>query len=68
MPPGKTINFAARCEYLSAIEVLWPDVMESLRLRAFPLYRKYFDSTDPSTALQTVAALDDALKCDARWK
>jgi hypothetical protein len=65
MPPDKTINFAARCEYLSAIEVLWPDVTESLRLRAFPLYQKYFESADQGMALQTVAALEDALKRDA---
>src|SRR5579864_9461219 len=64
MPPDKTINFAARCEYLSAIEVLWPDVMKSLLLHAFPRCRTYFEGTDPNTALQTLAGLEAAVKRD----
>lgn len=56
----KTINFAARCEYLSAIEVHWPDVMKSLRLGAFPVYRACLETT--SATLQTLAGLSDALK------
>jgi hypothetical protein len=58
--PNKTINFAARCEYLSAIEVYWPDVMTSLRLGAFPVYRKCLETTAPET-LRTLAGLSDAL-------
>ena len=64
IPSDKTINFAARCEYLSAIEVLWPDVMKSLLRHTFPLYRIYFERADPSTALPTVVGLGDAVKSD----
>ena len=56
--PGKSINFAARCEYLSAIERVWPDVMTWLRQRAFPVYR----ACNPSTALRTLTGLTDALR------
>jgi hypothetical protein len=55
--PDKTINFAARFEYLSAIEAHWPDVMESLRLRAYPVYEAYWKITDPNTALHALADL-----------
>jgi hypothetical protein len=63
--PDKTINFAARCEYLSAIEVHWPDVMKSLRLGVFPAYRTCLECISPETALQTLAGLSDALARDA---
>jgi hypothetical protein len=33
-----TINFAARFEYLSAIETHWPEVLGSLRKKVFPVY------------------------------
>jgi hypothetical protein len=59
--PKKTINFGARFEYLSAIEVHWPDVMKSLQLDAFPVYQECLAST-PATELQTLAGLSDALE------
>jgi hypothetical protein len=34
----KTINFAARFDYISAIEAHWPQVLISLRERVFPVY------------------------------
>jgi hypothetical protein len=60
--PEKTINFAARCEYLSAIEAHWPDVMRSLRLHVFPAYRTCLECTSPETALQTLDGLSGALE------
>jgi hypothetical protein len=66
--PDKTINLGARCEYLSAIEVHWPEVMKSLRLRTFPVYRTCLETTDPSTPLQTLAGLSDALERGASAK
>jgi hypothetical protein len=62
MVPDKTINFAARCEYLSAIEAHWPEVMKSLRLQAFPVYRAAFATADTNAALQAWADLSNALK------
>jgi hypothetical protein len=59
--PDKTINFAARFEYLSVIEVHWPEVMKSLLLKVFPVYRACLKTSVPSTALQTLAGLSDAL-------
>jgi len=55
--PAKTINFAARCEYLSAIELHWPEVMKSLRLDGFPVYRACLKANAPGTALQTPLVL-----------
>jgi hypothetical protein len=66
--PDKTINFAARFEYLSAIEVHWPDVMKSLRQRAFPAYRTWLERTSPETARPTLAGLSDALERGASLK
>jgi hypothetical protein len=60
--PEKNINYAARCEYLSAIELHWTDVMESLRLNAFPVYRTCQEATDPDTVPQTLAGLSDAVE------
>jgi hypothetical protein len=59
--PDKTINFAARCEYLSAIEVHWPDVIKSLRLSVFPVYRACLETFVPSITLQSLAGLSDAV-------
>jgi hypothetical protein len=60
--PDKAINLGARCEYLTTIEVHWPEVMKSLRLDTFPVYRTCLETTDPSTPLQTLAGLSEALE------
>jgi len=66
--PDKTINFAARCEYLSAIEAHWPDVMQSLRLHAFPVCKAAFETAGPNAALQTWAGLSNAVRRGASLK
>jgi hypothetical protein len=60
--PGKTINFAARGEYWSAIELHWPEVMTSLRLDVFPVYRACLKANAPGIALQALAGLSDSFK------
>jgi hypothetical protein len=59
---AKTINFAARWEYLSAIELHWPAAMTSLRLDVFPVYRACLEANARGIALQSLAGLSDALK------
>lgn len=50
--PEKPINFAARFEYLSAIEAHWPEVLKSLRDHTFPVYRACLgtESQEPRSA------------------
>ena len=60
--PDKTMKLGARCEYLTAIEVHWPEVMKSLRQHTFPVYRRCLETTDPSTPLQSQSGLADALE------
>jgi hypothetical protein len=58
--PDKPINFAARFEYLSAIEAHWPEVLKSLRDHTFPVYRACWERNPKSLALQTLARLSKA--------
>jgi hypothetical protein len=58
----KTMRLGARCEYWSAIEVHWPEVMKSLRQQTFRIYRRCLETTDPSTPLQSQSGLEDALE------
>lgn len=59
--PNQTINFAARFEYVAALEVHWPQVMTSLQENILPVYRRCLESTGESLALQTLTGLCDAL-------
>jgi hypothetical protein len=59
--PNKTINFAARFEYIGALEVDWPQVMTSLQEKVLPVYRRCLESRGESLALQTLVGLSDAL-------
>lgn len=60
MTPAELINFGARFEYLSAIEVRWPDVLLSLDRDVFPVYQISWERNPNSTALQTLAELSKA--------
>jgi hypothetical protein len=62
MTPEKTINFAARFEYVSAIEVHWPDVMKALQQDVLPDCRGALEIAEPDTALRTWASLSNAVE------
>jgi hypothetical protein len=57
-----TINFAARFEYISAIEIHWPEVLISLRQRVLPVFVRCLESRGDSTAIENLARLSDALE------
>jgi hypothetical protein len=57
-----TINFAARFEYLSALEVHWPQVLSSLHKSVRPVYLRCFKSRGESAAMQKLAGLSEALR------
>jgi hypothetical protein len=61
----KVIKLGARCEYLTAIEVHWPEVMKTLRQHAFPVYRACLETTEPSTPLESLAGLAEVLELGA---
>jgi hypothetical protein len=62
MPPEARVNFAARFEYLWAIEQLRPEVLSDLQNDTFAVYRTYLQSNSRSSALPTLAHLSAALR------
>jgi hypothetical protein len=62
MARNKLVNFAARFEYLGAIEAHWPDVLESLHNQTFPVYQTCWERNPNNTALQTLSGLSKASK------
>ena len=60
--PDKPINFAARFEFLTALEMHWPDVMKSLLVNAFRVYQACLKTIARSLAPQDLAGLADALE------
>jgi hypothetical protein len=55
------INFAARFEYLKALEQHRPEVLNYLHRPTFVVYRTYLQANPKSTAIQTLARLSTAL-------
>jgi hypothetical protein len=55
------INFAARFEYLKALEQHRPEVLNYLHRPTFAVYRTYLQANPKSTAIQTLARLSTAL-------
>src|SRR5713226_7293658 len=62
MAPEARINFAARFEYLQAIEQLRPEVLSDLHRHTFAVYRTYLQSNSKGAALPTLAHLSAALR------
>jgi hypothetical protein len=57
-----TINFAARFEYLSAIETHWPEVLGSLRKKVFPVYLRCLESRGERLSVEKLRNLLNAPK------
>jgi hypothetical protein len=62
MPSGEKTNFAARFEYLNALQQQWPELLADLHSGPFRLYRAYLEANPSSAALQTLARLTEALR------
>jgi hypothetical protein len=56
------VNFGARFEYMTALEVHWPEVLKSLRDDTFPNYQRCFQRESASAALQNLKHLLSASK------
>ena len=62
MPQQVRINFAARFEYLQAIEQHRPNVLSDLLSKTFAVYQTYLQSNSQGTALRTLAHLSAVLQ------
>jgi hypothetical protein len=58
--PDNPINFGARFDYMTALEMHWPEVLKSLRDEVFPAYRTCWERNPNSPDLQTLARLSEA--------
>ena len=52
------INFGARCEYLTAIQEHWPELLRSLQEQPLAAFRKRLDKVPRSVAEGNLAALE----------
>jgi hypothetical protein len=62
MPQEARINFAARFEYLQAIEQQRPSVLSDLLSKTFAVYQTYLQSNSKGSALRTLAHLSTVLQ------
>jgi hypothetical protein len=62
MPPKASINFAARFEYLQAIEQQRPEVLSDLLSQTFAAYQTYLQCNSKGSELLTLAQLTKALR------
>jgi hypothetical protein len=62
MPEEARINFAARFEYLQAIEQQRPNVLSDLLSQTFAVYQTFLQSNSKGSALRTLAHLSAALR------